>query len=86
MIFSRLQERCNQKAAILRRRTADAYRRQNTHGNPRVILIDEPTEGWLADCQGCSGYALDSPEIRCNILMVEQNFKAAIKVATGSTL
>jgi branched-chain amino acid transport system ATP-binding protein len=82
-LFPRLQERCNNKGGHLSGGEQQMLTVVRTlMGNPRVILIDEPTEG-LAPL--IVKDVLDMLEtVRqtgVTILMVEQNFKAAIKVA-----
>jgi len=82
-LFPRLKERCNQKGGHLSGGEQQMLTVVRTlMGNPRVILIDEPTEGLapliVKDVLDMLSAVRKSG---VTILMVEQNFKAAIKVA-----
>lgn len=82
-LFPRLQERCNNKGGHLSGGEQQMLTVVRTlMGNPRVILIDEPTEG-LAPLivKDVLDMLVTVRQIGVTILMVEQNFKAAIKVA-----
>jgi branched-chain amino acid transport system ATP-binding protein len=82
-LFPRLKERCNQKGGHLSGGEQQMLTVVRTlMGNPRVILIDEPTEG-LAPLIVKDVLEMLSTVRKSGvtILMVEQNFKAAIKVA-----
>jgi branched-chain amino acid transport system ATP-binding protein len=82
-LFPRLKERCNQKGGHLSGGEQQMLTVVRTlMGNPRVILIDEPTEG-LAPLivKDVLDMLSTVRKAGVTILMVEQNFKAAIKVA-----
>lgn len=82
-LFPRLQERCNNKGGHLSGGEQQMLTVVRTlMGNPRVILVDEPTEG-LAPLivKDVLDMLLTVRQTGVTILMVEQNFKAAIKVA-----
>jgi branched-chain amino acid transport system ATP-binding protein len=82
-LFPRLQERCNNKGGHLSGGEQQMLTVVRTlMGNPRVILVDEPTEG-LAPLivKDVLDMLLTVRKTGVTILMVEQNFKAAIKVA-----
>jgi branched-chain amino acid transport system ATP-binding protein len=82
-LFPHLQERCNQKGGHLSGGEQQMLTVVRTlMGNPRVILIDEPTEG-LAPLIVKDVLEMLSTirKSGVTILMVEQNFKAAIKIA-----
>lgn len=81
--FPNLKERRNNKGAHLSGGEQQMLTLARTlMGNPRVILVDEPTEG-LAPLIVKS--VLDMlamvRQLGVTILMVEQNFRAAIKIA-----
>jgi branched-chain amino acid transport system ATP-binding protein len=82
-LFPRLKERCNNKGGHLSGGEQQMLTVVRTlMGNPRVILIDEPTEG-LAPLivKDVLDMLATVRKSGVTILMVEQNFKAAIKVA-----
>ncbi len=82
-LFPRLQERCNQMGGHLSGGEQQMLTVVRTlMGNPRVILIDEPTEG-LAPLIVKDVLEMLSTVRKSGVtlLMVEQNFKAAIKIA-----
>ena len=82
-LFPRLKERCNNKGSHLSGGEQQMLTVVRTlMGNPRVILIDEPTEG-LAPLivKDVLDMLATVRKSGVTILMVEQNFKAAIKVA-----
>jgi branched-chain amino acid transport system ATP-binding protein len=82
--FPRLKERKNNKGAHLSGGEQQMLTVARTlMGNPELILIDEPTEGLapliVKDVLNMLSQVLESG---ISILMVEQNFKAAIRVAS----
>ena len=82
-LFPRLKERCNNKGSHLSGGEQQMLTVVRTlMGNPRVILVDEPTEGLapliVKDVLDMLSTVRKSG---VTVLMVEQNFKAAIKVA-----
>ncbi len=82
--FPRLKERYKNKGAHLSGGEQQMLTVARTlMGNPELILIDEPTEGLapliVKDVLDMLAHVLESG---VSILMVEQNFKAAIKVAS----
>jgi branched-chain amino acid transport system ATP-binding protein len=82
-LFPRLKERCNNKGAHLSGGEQQMLTVVRTlMGNPRIILVDEPTEGLapliVKDVLDMLSAVRKSG---VTVLMVEQNFKAAIKVA-----
>jgi len=82
-LFPRLQERCNNKGSHLSGGEQQMLTVVRTlMGNPRVILVDEPTEG-LAPLivKDVLEMLATVRKSGVTVLMVEQNFKAAIKVA-----
>ena len=82
-LFPRLQERCNNKGGHLSGGEQQMLTVVRTlMGNPRVILVDEPTEG-LAPLivKDVLDMLATVRKSGVTVLMVEQNFKAAIKVA-----
>jgi branched-chain amino acid transport system ATP-binding protein len=82
-LFPRLEERRNNKGGHLSGGEQQMLTIVRTlMGNPRVILIDEPTEG-LAPLivKDVLDMLSKVREAGVTILMVEQNFKAAIKIA-----
>lgn len=82
-LFPRLQERCNSKGSHLSGGEQQMLTVVRTlMGNPRVILVDEPTEG-LAPLivKDVLDMLAKVRKSGVTILMVEQNFKAAIKIA-----
>ena len=82
-LFPRLEERKNNKGSHLSGGEQQMLTVVRTlMGNPRVILIDEPTEG-LAPLivKDVLDMLATVRKSGVTILMVEQNFKAAIKVA-----
>ncbi len=82
-LFPRLEERRNNKGGHLSGGEQQMLTVVRTlMGNPRVILVDEPTEG-LAPLIVKDVLEMLSTvrESGVTVLMVEQNFKAAIKVA-----
>jgi branched-chain amino acid transport system ATP-binding protein len=82
-LFPRLEERRNSKGGHLSGGEQQMLTIVRTlMGNPRVILIDEPTEG-LAPLivKDVLNMLSTVREAGVTILMVEQNFKAAIKIA-----
>jgi len=82
-LFPRLQERCNNKGSHLSGGEQQMLTVVRTlMGNPRVILVDEPTEG-LAPLivKDVLDMLTAVRKSGVTVLMVEQNFKAAIKVA-----
>ena len=82
-LFPRLEERRNNKGGHLSGGEQQMLTIVRTlMGNPRVILIDEPTEG-LAPLivKDVLDMLSKVRKAGVTILMVEQNFKAAIKIA-----
>lgn len=82
-LFPRLQERCNNRGSHLSGGEQQMLTVVRTlMGNPRVILVDEPTEG-LAPLivKDVLDMLATVRKSGVTVLMVEQNFKAAIKVA-----
>lgn len=82
-LFPRLQERRNNKGSHLSGGEQQMLTVVRTlMGNPRLILVDEPTEG-LAPLivKDVLDMLTTVRKSGVTILMVEQNFKAAIKVA-----
>lgn len=82
-LFPRLKERCNNKGSHLSGGEQQMLTVVRTlMGNPRVILVDEPTEG-LAPLivKDVLEMLATVRKSGVTVLMVEQNFKAAIKVA-----
>ena len=82
-LFPRLQERCNSKGNHLSGGEQQMLTVVRTlMGNPRVILVDEPTEG-LAPLivKDVLDMLTAVRKSGVTVLMVEQNFKAAITVA-----
>ena len=82
-LFPRLEERRNQQGGVLSGGEQQMLTVVRTlMGNPRVILIDEPTEG-LAPLIVKDVLEMLSTVRKSGVtvLMVEQNFKAAIKIA-----
>jgi len=82
-LFPRLQERCNNKGGHLSGGEQQMLTVVRTlMGNPRVIMVDEPTEG-LAPLivKDVLDMLATVRKSGVTVLMVEQNFKAAIKVA-----
>ncbi len=82
-LFPRLQERCNNKGSHLSGGEQQMLTVVRTlMGNPKVILVDEPTEG-LAPLivKDVLEMLATVRKSGVTILMVEQNFKAAVKVA-----
>jgi branched-chain amino acid transport system ATP-binding protein len=82
-LFPRLGERCNQKGSHLSGGEQQMLTVVRTlMGNPRLILVDEPTEG-LAPLivKDVLEMLATVRKSGVTVLMVEQNFKAAIKVA-----
>lgn len=82
-LFPRLRERRTQKGGYLSGGEQQMLTVVRTlMGNPRVILIDEPTEG-LAPLivKDVLDMLAAIRESGVTVLLVEQNFKAAIKVA-----
>ncbi len=82
-LFPRLEERRNQQGGLLSGGEQQMLTIVRTlMGNPRVILIDEPTEG-LAPLIVKDVLEMLSTVRKSGVtvLMVEQNFKAAIKIA-----
>jgi len=82
-LFPKLEERKNNKGAYLSGGEQQMLTVVRTlMGNPRVILVDEPTEGLgpliVKDVLDMLATVRKSG---VTILMVEQNFKAAIRVA-----
>jgi branched-chain amino acid transport system ATP-binding protein len=82
-LFPRLEERKNNKGGHLSGGEQQMLTVVRTlMGNPRVILVDEPTEGLapliVKDVLDMLAAVRKSG---VTVLMVEQNFKAAIKVA-----
>ena len=82
--FPRLQERQKNKGAHLSGGEQQMLTVARTlMGNPELILIDEPTEGLapliVKDVLDMLAHVLESG---VSILLVEQNFKAAIRVAS----
>jgi branched-chain amino acid transport system ATP-binding protein len=82
-LFPRLKERSNNKGSHLSGGEQQMLTVVRTlMGNPRVILVDEPTEGLapliVKDVLDMLSTVRKSG---VTVLMVEQNFKAAIKVA-----
>ena len=82
-LFPNLKERKNSKGAYLSGGEQQMLTVVRTLlGNPRVILVDEPTEGLAPLIVKDVLDMLDTVrKSGVTILMVEQNFKAAIKVA-----
>lgn len=82
-LFPKLKERKNNKGGYLSGGEQQMLTVVRTlMGNPRVILVDEPTEG-LAPLivKDVLDMLATVRKSGVTILMVEQNFKAAIKVA-----
>lgn len=82
-LFPRLEERRNNKGSHLSGGEQQMLTIVRTlMGNPRVVLIDEPTEG-LAPLikRDVLNMLVTIREAGVTILLVEQNFKAAVKVA-----
>jgi branched-chain amino acid transport system ATP-binding protein len=82
-LFPRLKERCNNKGGHLSGGEQQMLTVVRTlMGNPRIILVDEPTEG-LAPLivKDVLDMLTAVRKSGVTVLMVEQNFKAAIKVA-----
>jgi branched-chain amino acid transport system ATP-binding protein len=82
-LFPRLKERCNNKGSHLSGGEQQMLTVVRTlMGNPRLILVDEPTEG-LAPLivKDVLEMLATVRKSGVTVLMVEQNFKAAIKVA-----
>ncbi len=82
-LFPRLQERRNNKGSHLSGGEQQMLTVVRTlMGNPRLILVDEPTEG-LAPLivKDVLEMLATVRKSGVTVLMVEQNFKAAIKVA-----
>jgi branched-chain amino acid transport system ATP-binding protein len=82
-LFPRLQERCNNKGSHLSGGEQQMLTVVRTlMGNPRLILVDEPTEG-LAPLivKDVLDMLATVRKSGVTVLMVEQNFKAAIKIA-----
>jgi branched-chain amino acid transport system ATP-binding protein len=82
-LFPKLEERKNNKGGHLSGGEQQMLTVVRTlMGNPRVILVDEPTEG-LAPLivKDVLDMLVTVRKSGVTILMVEQNFKAAIKVA-----
>lgn len=82
-LFPRLEERKNNKGSHLSGGEQQMLTVVRTlMGNPRVILVDEPTEG-LAPLivKDVLDMLATVRKSGVTVLMVEQNFKAAIKVA-----
>jgi branched-chain amino acid transport system ATP-binding protein len=82
-LFPKLEERKNNKGGHLSGGEQQMLTVVRTlMGNPQVILVDEPTEG-LAPLIVTDVLEMLSAVLKSGvtILMVEQNFKAAIKVA-----
>ena len=82
-LFPRLQERCSSKGSHLSGGEQQMLTVVRTlMGNPRLILVDEPTEG-LAPLivKDVLDMLAKVRKSGVTILMVEQNFKAAIKIA-----
>ncbi len=82
-VFPRLYERRNNKGRHLSGGEQQMLTVARTlMGNPRLILVDEPTEGLapliVQDVLNTLGQVRSSG---VTVLMVEQNFKAAIRVA-----
>ena len=82
-LFPRLRERSNNKGGHLSGGEQQMLTVVRTlMGNPRMILVDEPTEGLapliVKDVLDMLATVRNSG---VTVLMVEQNFKAAIKVA-----
>jgi len=50
-------------------------------GNPELILVDEPTEGWPLKLWPWSQGSRSDSSVGNNPLLVEQNYKSAIKLA-----
>jgi len=80
-LFPKLQERCNNKGSHLSGGEQQMLTVVRTlMGNPRVILVDEPTEGLapliVKDVLEMLAAVRKSG---VTVLMVEQNFKSAIK-------
>jgi len=82
-LFPRLQERCNNKGSHLSGGEQQMLTVVRTlMGNPRIILVDEPTEG-LAPLivKDVLDMLATVRKSGVTVLMVEQNFKAAVKIA-----
>ncbi len=82
-LFPRLEERRNQMGCYLSGGEQQMLTLVRTlMGNPRLILVDEPTEG-LAPLivKEVLEMLVSVRKTGVAVLMVEQNFKAAIKVA-----
>ncbi len=82
-VFPRLKERCGNKGIHLSGGEQQMLTVARTlMGNPKLILVDEPTEG-LAPLIVKDVLEMLSAVRKAGvtILMVEQNFKAAVKVA-----
>ena len=82
-LFPRLKERCNNKGGHLSGGEQQMLTVVRTlMGNPKLILVDEPTEG-LAPLivKDVLDMLATVRKSGVTVLMVEQNFKAAIRVA-----
>ena len=82
-LFPKLKERANNKGGHLSGGEQQMLTTVRTlMGNPRIILVDEPTEG-LAPLIVKDVLEMLSAvrQSGVTVLMVEQNFKAAIKIA-----
>jgi len=82
-LFPRLEERKNNKGSHLSGGEQQMLTVVRTlMGNPRIILVDEPTEG-LAPLivKDVLDMLATVRKSGVTVLMVEQNFKAAIKIA-----
>ncbi|MFH2129451.1 MAG: ATP-binding cassette domain-containing protein, partial [bacterium] len=82
-LFPRLKERSTNKGAHLSGGEQQMLTVVRTlMGNPRLILIDEPTEGLAPQIvKDVLDMLAAIRESGVTVLMVEQNFNAAIKVA-----
>jgi branched-chain amino acid transport system ATP-binding protein len=82
-LFPKLEERKNNKGAHLSGGEQQMLTTVRTlMGNPRLILVDEPTEGLAPLIVKDVLETLSAVrKAGVTVLMVEQNFKAAIKVA-----
>lgn len=83
--FTRLAERCDNKGGCLSGGEQQMLTVARTlMGNPELILVDEPTEGLAPLVAEAVLEMLEAiSRSGVTILMVEQNYKAALKLAGG---
>ena len=86
-IFPRLQERRDQLAASLSGGEQQMLTVARTlMGNPRVLLLDEPSEGLAPQIVREVGNVLERLKTEIAIILVEQNLGLAMKVADDVVL